>query len=55
MADTTWRMFVPAVIFVGLGLWADLSWGTKPWLTVLGAVIGLAAGIMLIRQQLRAK
>lgn len=55
MADTTWRMFAPAIVFVGLGVWADVSWGTKPWLTILGAIVGLGCGILLIRQQLRAK
>lgn len=53
MADTTWRMFVPATLFVGLGLWADLNWGTKPWLTFVGTILGLAAGVYLIRKQLR--
>lgn len=31
------EMVVPAL----LGLWADQSWGTTPWLLILGACLGL--------------
>jgi F0F1-type ATP synthase assembly protein I len=47
MADTTWRMLVPA------GLWADLKWGTKPWLTLVGLLVGLSLSVLLVRAQLR--
>ena len=53
MADTTWRMFTPPALLVGGGLWVDLNYGTKPWLTILGAVVGMALAIALVRQQLR--
>lgn len=53
-ADTTWRMFVPAVGFTLLGAWADRHFDTKPWLMVLGIVVGVAGAIMLVRKQLRA-
>ena len=53
MADTTWRMFVPPGVLVTAGLWADLHWGTKPWLTIVGLVVGLALSILLVRAQLR--
>jgi hypothetical protein len=53
MADTTWRMFVAPAILVPAGLWADLKWGTKPWLTILGAVAGLTLSVLLVRAQLR--
>lgn len=53
MADTTWRMFTPPAIFVAGGIWADLKFGTKPWLTALATVIGLAFSVLLVRQQLR--
>ena len=32
-----------------LGYWADSSWGTKPWMIILGAVVGfslLMLGVM---------
>ena len=55
MADTTWRMFVPPAVFVAGGLWADIKYGTKPWMTVLAAAVGLWFAIMLVRQQLVGK
>jgi F0F1-type ATP synthase assembly protein I len=53
MADTTWRVFVPTILFVGLGIWADLQAGTKPWLTFLGLAIGLIVASFLIRAQIK--
>lgn len=53
MADTTWRVFVPTILFVGLGIWADLTVGTKPWLTFLGLAIGLIVASFLIRAQIK--
>jgi hypothetical protein len=53
MADTTWRMFVPPAVLVPAGLWADLKWGTKPWLTLVGLLVGLSLSVLLVRAQLR--
>jgi len=53
MADTTWRIFTPVVFCTGLGIWADLSLGTKPWLTFLGVGIGFVIAGLLIRAQLK--
>lgn len=53
MAETTGRMVAPAIVAVGGGLWLDIHWGTRPWLTLLGAALGLAAGGWLVRRQLR--
>jgi F0F1-type ATP synthase assembly protein I len=33
------------VLPVGAGLWADARWGTDPWLTLAGAVLGFTAGV----------
>jgi hypothetical protein len=52
MADTTWRMFTPPALLVGGGIWADLKFHSKPWLTVLGAVVGLGLSVLLVRRQL---
>ena len=54
MADTTWRMFVPTIGGLLLGFWADASWGTRPWLTILGLILGTAITALLIRKQLRS-
>jgi putative F0F1-ATPase subunit (Ca2+/Mg2+ transporter) len=53
MADTTWRMFVPPAVLVTAGLWADVRFGTRPWLTVLGAAVGLVGSVLLVRVQLK--
>lgn len=35
---------VPIVLGLLLGLWLDGRWGTRPWLAVIGVVLGIAAG-----------
>jgi F0F1-type ATP synthase assembly protein I len=52
-ADTTWRMFTPPAILVPAGIWADLKWGTKPWMTILMTIVGLGLSVALVRQQIR--
>ena len=32
------------VSFGSCGLWLDGRWGTRPWLAVIGVVLGIAAG-----------
>lgn len=53
MADTTWRMFVPPALLVSAGLWSDLHFDTKPWLTIVGLLVGLSGSVVLVRAQLR--
>ena len=53
MADVTWRMFLGPAVMVPAGLWADLKYGTKPWMTILGLVLGLVVSVVLVRVQLR--
>lgn len=50
---TTWRMFVPSIGLMLVGLWADLMLHTKPWLMFVGIIVGLAASAGLIYQQIR--
>lgn len=52
IADTTWRMTVPVVIFVFLGIFLDLRLGTKPWITFLGVIVGFYFAVVLIKKQL---
>lgn len=33
------------VLGTALGLWGDKSWGTKPWLSLLGATLGTVVAI----------
>ena len=55
MADTTWRMFVPTLPLIILGNYLDERLNTKPWLLLLGALVGGALAALLIRAQLRKK
>jgi F0F1-type ATP synthase assembly protein I len=52
LLDTTWRMTVPVVIFASLGIFLDITVGSKPWLTLLGSVIGFYFAIQLVKQQI---
>lgn len=52
MADTSWRMLIPSAVFVCGGLYGDLHWGTKPWLTLFSVVLGLGSSVLLIKQQM---
>jgi hypothetical protein len=52
MADTTWRMFTPPAILVPIGIWADLKFHTKPWLTFVSVPIGLVLSALLIKKQI---
>ena len=51
--DTTWRMFVPVVGGAIAGIWADRSFGTKPWLTVAAISVGVTIAALLVRKQLQ--
>lgn len=52
--DTTWRISVPVILFTVLGIVADRSFGTKPWLTLLAVVVGFVAAGWLVKNQLDA-
>lgn len=40
-------------LFTWLGWWADARFGTDPWLTVVGALVGIgAATLLLVRRAL---
>lgn len=52
MADTSWRMLIPSAVFVAGGLYGDLHWGTKPWLTLFSVVLGLIVSVLLIKNQI---
>ena len=52
--DTTWRMVVPVVSVALLGIFADRAFETKPWLTLLGLVVGFVIAGWLVKLQLDA-
>ena len=52
--DTTWRIAAPVLLCVGGGIWMDLKFGTKPWVTITGLIVGFGIAALLIRQQIYA-
>ena len=43
------------VLFFLAGRWADGHWGTHPWLTLVGTLLGVAGGMtLLIRRAVSA-
>lgn len=54
LADTTWRVAVPTVLFSGLGIAADLKFETMPLWTLVGLAVGLAAAGALVWRQVKA-
>ena len=53
LADTTWRVAVPTVLFSGAGIALDKRFNTMPLLTLSGLVLGLAAAAKLVWGQLQ--
>jgi F0F1-type ATP synthase assembly protein I len=45
-------MFVPSVGFTLLGVWADVQLDTKPWLMVVGIVVGCTGAALLVKKQI---
>ena len=54
IADTSARLFFPSIGGTLLGVWADHSFKTTPWLMIAGIVTGVALAIFLVRAQLQA-
>jgi F0F1-type ATP synthase assembly protein I len=53
--DTTWRIVTPVLLFTILGIVADRTLGTKPWLTIVVAVpVGFVFAVLLVKRQLAA-
>jgi hypothetical protein len=52
LADTTWRMFIPTVGLLLAGRYCDTRFGTKPWLMLVGVLVGGVLAGLLIKQQI---
>jgi hypothetical protein len=52
LADTTWRIAVPVVLFSGIGMFIDIKAHTKPWITLAGLVVGFIIARVLIKKLL---
>jgi len=53
MADTTWRMFVPTLAGLFIGLWLDSLTKKAPLFTIILLLLGVAATVGLVFQQMR--
>ncbi|MDF1564536.1 MAG: AtpZ/AtpI family protein [Deltaproteobacteria bacterium] len=41
-----WTMAGALTIFTLGGYWLDKKWGTTPWLTITGALLGITSGMV---------
>lgn len=48
---TGWRIIVPVVALTAVGAVGDASVNSKPWLTLLGLVLGFMVASMLVKRQ----
>lgn len=53
IADVTWRMFIPTIGGLLVGIWLDGIWHTSPWVAATGFVLGIAVTVVLVRQQVK--
>lgn len=53
-ADTTWRIAVPVVGLTLIGIYVDKHAGSKPWLTLLGSIMGFVIAGILVKRQINA-
>ncbi len=52
--ELAWVVALSTLIPLGIGLWLDKRFGTAPWLTLVGMVIGVAASTVNILRQMNA-
>lgn len=53
IGDTTWRMFVPTIGLAVVGIYADKALGTKPWMSIVGVILGATIAGLLVARQLK--
>ena len=53
IADTTWRMFIPIIGLLMVGVWVDKTYNTIPIAIVVLTSLGIVIATLLIRSQLR--
>ena len=53
MGDTTWRMFVPIIGLLVIGLLADKMLHTTPWIMILGLLGGIFLAGVLVKAQFK--
>lgn len=53
LADTTWRIAVPVLLFAGAGIYGDIQAHSGPWITLAGVVVGFVFAGVLVRRQIK--
>jgi Putative F0F1-ATPase subunit (ATPase_gene1). len=53
IADTTWRMFVPTILFAVIGYQLDRLWHTNMIFAIIGVMFGALIAGLLVWKQLR--
>lgn len=53
IGDTTWRMFIPTIGLTVAGLVIDKLLYTKPWIMIVGMIVGTLFAYLLVRRQIR--
>lgn len=53
IADTTWRMFLPTIGLMLLGLMADKELDSFPWVMLAGLALGSWLAWHLVKKQLQ--
>lgn len=53
IADVTWRMFIPTIGGLLVGIWLDGIWHSSPWVAATGFVLGIVITALLVRQQVK--
>jgi F0F1-type ATP synthase assembly protein I len=52
--DTAWRIAVPVIIFTVIGIVADRTFSTAPWITFPSVIVGFVTSGWLVKRQLIA-
>lgn len=53
LLDTTWRMFVPVILFTLIGYGIDAGFDTQPAATLTGMAFGIFSSFALVAIQLK--
>jgi F0F1-type ATP synthase assembly protein I len=51
--DTAWRIAIPVILFTVVGIVADRSFNTAPWITFPSVIIGFVVSGLLVKRQLK--
>lgn len=49
--DTTWRLAVPTIGLLFVGIWLDSIFKTKPTLMFVGLILGVIVSVLLVLMQ----